>query len=137
MKKLILITILCLGAGLSSYAQKLSREEFLAKKKAYIMEQAELTESEAAKFFPLYFELRGKMRKLESDQNGDALSKGKHTENEYDQALEKKYCNRIESAKLEKHYYSKFKAFLTSEKIYKIHKAEIDFHRTILKKMVR
>ena len=136
MKKLILLIVLCLGVSATLHAQKLSREEFLAKKKAYITEQAELTESEAAKFFPLYFELRGKMRKLENDQNEESL-KGKPAENDYAQVLEKKYNSRIESAKLEKHYYYKFKAFLTNEKIYKIQKAEIDFHRTILKKMVR
>lgn len=137
MKKLILFTVLFLGVHLGLQAQKLSREEFIAKKKAYIKEQAELTEEEATQFFPLYFELRGKIKRLENAQNEESLRKGKPAENEYAQVLEKKYDNRIESAKLEKQYYYKFKAFLTSEKIYKIQKAEIDFHRTILKKMVR
>ncbi len=138
MKKLILIVFLFVSAATMAQ-QRLSREEFLSKKKAYITEQACLTESEAARFFPLYFELRGKVRKMDEAvcQNEEELCKGKPTEAEYNQVLEKMYNNRIETAKLEKQYYFKFKAFLTNEKIYKIQKAEIDFHRTILKKMVR
>ncbi len=137
MKKLILFTLLLVIAGIQIQAQKLTREEFIEKKRAYITEQAGLTEAESIKFFPLYFELRGKIRSLENTSHEDALKKAKPSEQEYSAVLEKRYDNRIESARLEKEYYYKFRSFLTNEKIYKINKAEIDFHRTILKKMVR
>ena len=38
--------------------QQLSREEFRAKQQAFLTEKAGLTREEAAKFFPLYFEMQ-------------------------------------------------------------------------------
>ena len=63
MKKLIvLLVMLChLAPVLQAYdgmqQNRLSREEFRAKQQAYITEKAGLTGDEAAKFFPVYFEL--------------------------------------------------------------------------------
>lgn len=139
MKKTILLVVTCVFACVQMYAQgRLSREEFRAKKQAYISEQAGLTESEAERFFPLYTEMRDKIRKLNNavSQSEKDLAQGKHSDNEYYQMMERIYNNRIEADRLEKLYFYKFKQFLSGEKIYKIHKAEIDFHRRILKNMV-
>ena len=50
--------------------QHLSREEFRAKQKAFIIEQAGLSKEEAAKFFSVYFELQDKKKKL-NDESWD------------------------------------------------------------------
>ena len=48
---LIAACMLCMPAT----AQKKSKEEFRAKKQAYMAEKAGLTKEESEKFFPLYF----------------------------------------------------------------------------------
>ena len=63
MKKLIVLLILMCGFAPLSWAvdgcnEHLTPEEFRAKQKAYITEKAGLTKEEAAKFFPIYFELQ-------------------------------------------------------------------------------
>ena len=68
MKKLIALLVLLCGFMPLLWAadgceQHLSREEFRTKQKAYIIEQAKLTKEEAAKFFPIYFELQDKKEK--------------------------------------------------------------------------
>lgn len=62
MKKLIVLLIMMCGFAPVLWAadgcqQHLSPTEFRAKQQAYITEKAGLTKEEAAKFFPLYFEL--------------------------------------------------------------------------------
>ncbi|MBP8776820.1 MAG: hypothetical protein KBH23_02380 [Bacteroidaceae bacterium] len=115
---------------------RLSREEFRAKEQAYITAKASLTEQEAVRFFPLYFEMKDKVRKLNGApwEKDKKLCQGSHSDAEYGKVMEEAYNNRIAADKLEKQYYYKFKAFLSCEKIYRIQKAEIDFHRELLKR---
>ncbi|MEG1564408.1 MAG: hypothetical protein RR365_11895 [Bacteroides sp.] len=115
--------------------QHLSREEFRAKQKAFITEKAELTKEEVAKFFPLYFELQDKKRKLNEDA-WNLMRQGKDedtTEAEYNKILEEVYNIRIASDKLEKSYFEKFKKTLSCQKIYRVQRAEMRFHRELLK----
>ena len=68
MRKLIALVVLLCGFMPVLWAadgcdQHLSREEFRAKQKAFIIEQAGLNKEEAAKFFPVYFELQDKKKK--------------------------------------------------------------------------
>ena len=67
MKKLIvLLVMMCSLAPVLRAAdgcnQRLSPAEFRARQKAYITEKAGLTKEEAARFFPLYFELQDKKK---------------------------------------------------------------------------
>ena len=83
MRKLIALVVLLCGFMPVLWAadgcdQHLSREEFRAKQKAFIIEQAGLTKEEAAKFFPVYFELQDKKKKL-NDESWDLMRKGKET----------------------------------------------------------
>ena len=69
MKKLIvLLVMMCSLAPVLRAAdgcnQRLSPAEFRARQKAYITEKAGLTKEEAARFFPLYFELQDKKKDL-------------------------------------------------------------------------
>ena len=47
-----------------SEQQRLSPTEFREKQQAFLTEQAGLTKEEAAKFFPLYFQLQDKKKEL-------------------------------------------------------------------------
>lgn len=144
MKKLIvLFVIMCSFAPVLWAAdgcnQHLSPTEFRAKQKAYIMEKAGLTKEEAAKFFPMYFELQDKKKEL-NDKAWELIRKGKDektTEAQYDEIMEGVYDARIASDRLEKTYFGKFKKVLSAKKLYLVQKAEMRFHRELLKGMQR
>lgn len=144
MKKLIvLFVIMCSFAPVLWAAdgcnQHLSPTEFRVKQKAYIMEKAGLTKEEAAKFFPMYFELQDKKKEL-NDKAWELIRKGKDektTEAQYDEIMEGVYDARIASDRLEKTYFGKFKKVLSAKKLYLVQKAEMRFHRELLKGIQR
>lgn len=145
MKRLIiLLFVICgltslLRAADGCNQERLSPEEFRTKQKAFIIEKAGLTQDEAAKFFPVYFELQDKKKEL-TDKTWGLIRKGKGekiTEAQYAEIMEGVFDNRIASDELEKAYYGKFKKILSNKKIYLVQKAEMRFHRELLKGMHR
>ncbi|WP_373735904.1 hypothetical protein [Bacteroides heparinolyticus] len=137
MKKSIVLFIALTGFVLSVRAQRLSPEAFKEKKQIFITEQAELSKEEAAKFFPLYFELQNAKKKL-NDESLDLMRKGKNeatTEAEYEAIVERLLDNRIAADRLDKSYLDKFKKILSYKQIYRVQRAEMYFHREMLKGM--
>ncbi|WP_370794459.1 hypothetical protein [Bacteroides stercorirosoris] len=142
MKKLIvLFIVMCSFTSLlwamDGCNQHLSPDEFRAKQKAYITEKAGLTKEEAAKFFPVYFELQDRKKQL-NDEAWNLLRKGKDektTEAQYNEILEGVYDARIATNRLEKTYFEKFKKILPSKKIYLVQRAEMRFNRELLRGM--
>ena len=141
MKRLIILLFIICGFTPLLWAmdgcnqQRLSPEEFRAKQKAFIIEKAGLNKEEAAKFFPVYFELQDKKKAL-NDKAWGLLRKGKDdktTEAQYAGFLKGVYDARSASDKLERDYYEKFKKILSNKKIYMVQKAEMRFHRELLK----
>ena len=141
MKRLIILLFIICGFTPLLWAmdgcnqQRLSPEEFRAKQKAFIIEKAGLNKEEAAKFFPVYFELQDKKKAL-NDKAWGLLCKGKDdktTEAQYAEILKGVYDARSASDKLERDYYEKFKKILSNKKIYMVQKAEMRFHRELLK----
>ncbi len=117
--------------------QRLTPEEFRAKQQAFITLKAKLTEEEAARFFPIYFELQDQKKRL-TEQAAGLLRKGRDkasTEADYEQLLEGFYDARIASSQLEKTYFEKFKKILPCKKIYLVHRAEMRFRRQLLKEL--
>ena len=141
MKRLIILLFIICGLTPLLWAmdgcnqQRLSPEEFRAKQKAFIIDKAGLNKEEAAKFFPVYFELQDKKKAL-NDKAWGLLRKGKDdktTEAQYAEILKGVYDARSASDKLERDYYEKFKKILSNKKIYMVQKAEMRFHRELLK----
>ena len=141
MKRLIILLFIICGFTPLLWAmdgcnqQRLSPEEFRAKQKAFIIEKAGLNKEEAAKFFPVYFELQDKKKAL-NDKAWGLLRKGKDdktTEAQYAEILKGVYDARSASDKLERDYYEKFKKILSNKKIYMVQKSEMRFHRELLK----
>ena len=141
MKRLIILLFIICGFTPLLWAmdgcnqQRLSPEEFRAKQKAFIIEKAGLNKEEAAKFFPVYFELQDKKKAL-NDKAWGLLRKGKDdktTEAQYAEILKGVYDARSASDKLERDYYEKFKKILSNKKIYMVQKAEMRLHRELLK----
>ena len=141
MKRLIILLFIICGFTPLLWAmdgcnqQRLSPEEFRAKQKAFIIEKAGLNKEEAAKFFPVYFELQDKKKAL-NDKAWGLLRKGKDdktTEAQYAEILKGVYDARSASDKLERDDYEKFKKILSNKKLYMVQKAEMRFHRELLK----
>lgn len=139
MNRLIIIMILFM-AFLSTQAQEkkecLSKEQFREKQKQYFVDKARLTKDEAAKFFPLYFELQDK----KFSYNKEMWSKirktkeGKNiTDAEYSRLTEDVIKTRITIDELELEYLHKYKKVLSPKKIYDIQRAEMKFSRELLK----
>ena len=137
MKKLIALVVLLCGFMPVLWAadgcdQHLSREEFRNKQKA-----AGLTKEEAAKFFPVYFELQEKKKKL-NDESWSLMRQGKDdktTEAQYEEIVAKVCDNRIAADRLDKSYLDRFKKILSNKKIFLVQRAEMRFHREMLKGM--
>lgn len=142
MKKRVAVWIVALAFAPLMWAtggcdQRLSKDEFRAKQQAYITEKAGLTSEEAEAFFPLYFELQDRKHQL-NEEAWKLMREGKQenlSEERYDEIMEGVYDARISSDRLEKTYYGKFKKILSSKKIYQVQRAEMRFHRELLKGM--
>lgn len=142
MRKLIALVVLLCGFipvlwAVDGCDQRLSREEFRAKQKAFITEKAGLTKEEAVKFFPVYFELQDRKKKL-NDESWELIHKGKNdktTEAQYEEIIEKVSDNRIAADRLDRSYLDKFKKILPNKKIYLVQRAEMRFHREMIKGM--
>ena len=66
---LLIISIVCLAATAQEQTgaprrPRMTPEEFQSKQKEFIIQHAELTDTESAAFFPLYFELQQKKHQL-------------------------------------------------------------------------
>ena len=140
MKRLSVIVIALVGLVLSAWpvegvSQQLTREEFRARQQAFLTEKAGLTVEEAAKFFPLYFELQDRKKEL-NDQAWKLMRQGKDeqtTESQYGEILDGVYDARVSISELERSYIKKFRKILSNKKIYLIQRAEMRFHRELLK----
>ncbi|WP_300727735.1 hypothetical protein [uncultured Bacteroides sp.] len=135
MKRILYTLLILLCTGLSLSAQKLSKEEFRKRQEAFITQKAELTPQEAERFFPLYFELEDKKAAC-NKKAWEKIRKGKEenlTDAEYNDIVEDVIKLRIKGNELELEYVRKFKEFLPSKKIYNIQRAEMRFHRELLK----
>jgi hypothetical protein len=136
MKRYILITLLMMTALLPTLAQqKCNREEFRAKQEAYLTEQAELTQDEAAHFFPLYFELQDKKKALNDAAFAKAKTgkEGTATEKEYEDILDQLAQARLACDRLDVEYLGRFKQILSAKKLYFLQRAEMKFHRDLVR----
>lgn len=135
-----LLILLWIGISMQAQDKKkpgFSKEEFRARQESYLAEKAELTKEEAAKFFPVYFELQDR-KKAVNDEGWKQIHKGKNpktTEAEYEQIIDNIVKARIDADKLDLEYLQKFKKILSAKKIYKVQRAEMRYHRDILKIM--
>lgn len=131
---LTLLLILCVS-GIQAQNTKFSKEEFRNRQKEFLIQQAGLSNDEAQKFFPLYFELQDK-KQAYNKEAWQKLRQGKNpntTETEYGKIVEDVIQARIATDELELEYVRKYKQFLPAKKIYLLQKAEMRFHRELLK----
>ena len=110
--------------------RRMNIEEFEKRKVEYIRKEAELTNSEADKFFPLKNELtrqKFELRKMHRDRVQKIKDNSDISEAEYRKLLEDDVEVKLKEAALDKEFAKKFEGVLTPEKLYKAQQAERDF----------
>ena len=128
---IICIPLPAQNANECNQARKMLRQ----KKEAFMTRHAQLTDEEAAKFFPLYFELHKRQNELRKNAWKCMCNEHKQelNESDYDSMLHQWIESENLSHELDQLYMEKYKTFLTSKKIYKLLKADILFNRRLLK----
>jgi len=131
---MLLACILCLPT-FAQKKNKCSENEFRAKKQAYMVKKAGLTQEESEKFFPLYFEFQDKKKAINKEA-WNIAKKGKTpetTNEEYEEIIDNFFDDQEAIVKLEREYINKYRTVLSDKKIYMIYWAEIKFSRNMLK----
>ena len=112
-------------------------EIFKAHKRDYLRERAELSDKEAAEFFPIYEELQTKMFRVQDDASRAIKrlmrSKEPVSETEYRAAVEKKIEAEMQEALLQKEYFEKVLQILPAQKIVKIFDSEARFSQEMMR----
>ena len=114
-------------------------EIFKAHKRDYLRERAELSDKEAAEFFPIYEELQTKMFRVQDDASRAIKrlmrSKEPVSETEYRAAVEKKIEAEMQEALLQKEYFEKFLQILPAQKIVKIFDSEARLSQVMIRNL--
>ena len=128
--------MLCLVAGAVAQERqpqqeerrrRFSHEEFQSRQKEYITQKAQLTPEEAEAFFPLFFELQNKKFTLEREaRKSIRRNKG-----------EKMSDVKIEIARLEKEYCTKYLKVIPACKLVGVQHAETSFQRDLMRRMMQ
>ena len=138
MKKGIIILSYLLICSFSALAQqkqgKFNPEEFKAKLESFVTHEAGFTQAEAQAFYPIYFEMKGKQRRLQ--RSIYQLKKNAPCANAEDKdfaiAIQKIKDLGVEMAQLEVAYYKKLCQAVSPQKVYRAMCAEDRFHRKML-----
>ena len=107
--------------------RRMNIEEFEKRKVEYIKKEAELTNSEADKFFPLNNELtrmKFELRKNHRDKVQKIKDNSSISDAEYSKLLEDDVEVKLKEAALDKEFAKKFEGVLTPEKLYRAQQAE-------------
>jgi hypothetical protein len=116
---------------------RLSPAEFRAKQKDFITRDAGLTDDEAAKFFPIYYELQDK-KKVINDKLWQLVHQGDDdnlTDSQYAKILQQISDGHIAIDRLDKSYLSRFRKVIPYKKILKVHRSEMRFSRFLIRGM--
>lgn len=142
MKK-ILVVLLLLIQVVGFAQEKLSeekRKEFDAQKVAFYTQELDLSPEEAAKFWPLYNEMRKKMREIESvvrKKSRDIKEAKGITEDAYKKAILEVFDCEQNMQNVKKEYYQKMLQILPPSKLWKLDEAERKFHRQLFERLKR
>ena len=133
MKRLVLM-IICVWMALTVSAQerKFSPEKFQADMEAYISREANLTEEQSQKLFPLLREMQGKQRTIMGKER--QMRKNKPADDAACADYIKQYDKmQIELKTIEQSYHKKMMTVIPASKLFDVIKAENRFHRQMMK----
>ena len=140
----LLTIILILAISFNANAQENKRrhfspEEFQKHQREYITAKAGLTQEEADRFFPIFFELQKKKFTLEQEARKSIKKERgeKMNEEQCREFVNKMSEVKIDIAKLEKEYTAKYLEVIPACKLLGIQHAETTFQRDLMKRIMR
>jgi hypothetical protein len=110
---------------------RFNKKEFQQRMEAELTKKAELTPEEAKLFFPIYNELKEKQRGY-FHQIHELKKKAGGDEGAYAATIARIKELQVESAQLEQNYYRRLVEVIPASKVFKVMKAEDDFHRRMV-----
>lgn len=115
-----------------------SPKEFLQQQEKFITDEAQISQNEATKFFPMFHEMNDQLRKKEKrvrDLMREVRTK-QLTEAQCKSILQEVDSLALEKVKIENNYHKKFLTVLSVEKVLKVLEANRRFDRQLLKRMI-
>ncbi len=139
MKKILLILCIVFAFGIKTNGQPQEKVEAL--KVGFITQRLDLTTEEAKVFWPVYNKYSDELKKLRRTTKGklseefDELSK--MSDADADKMLNEMTNFKVSEAELIKKYAAEFKKVLPVKKVVLLFKAENDFKRELLNKLMQ
>lgn len=117
--------------------RKFDPEKFKSELIKFITSEANLTEDEARKFFPVFFEMKEKMRNLEHQKGRIVRMAAESNMNEKDsqRALSEKLALEKKLLRVEQQYVERLTKIVGARKLIKVFHADSRFGRKIFKQM--
>lgn len=134
---IISLTFISLLAPFICNAQDNPREKIESAKIAFITEKLNLSPSEAQKFWPLYNEFSNKQNALQKEMKKARLDYdfGDISDKEARALIEKSLDIKARELELDRSYAIKFQEAISPVKVLKLHRAEADFKRLLLRRL--
>lgn len=113
-----------------SQDRKMNMADYEKRKKEFVTKEAELTQEESNKYFPLSNELDQKkfrLRRSHREKVQSIKDNSNISEEEYRKMLDDDVEVKLQEAALDKEYAAKFEKVLSPEKLYKAQQAERNF----------
>ena len=131
----ILMLIISMSVAAQGKKEKFNPQKFLAELETRIIEEANLTQQEAAKFIPVYREMSKKQhhlyKQLKSYRRLDNAD-----EDAYKKAIVSTDDIEVKLKKIQQQYHQKFLNILPASKVYNILRIEKRFHRQEFSKKI-
>lgn len=140
MKKILVILLMmihCVGFAQEKLSEE-KRKEFDSQKIAFFTQELDLSPVEATKFWPLYNEMRKKIREVESSMRKKALEikESKDVkEDVYKQAVMEVLSREQKMQDIKKEYFVKMLDVIPASKLWKLDEAERKFHRQLFARL--
>ena len=146
--KRIVFTLICIMLTMGMMAEgkqekkhdkagqwQFSPEKYYQHMEDFITKEANLSDTEKTKFFPLFKEMLEAQRKIVEQEREIMRSfRNAKTESEFQNIIEKTTSLQVENKKIEQTYYKKFGKVLTWEKICKVRMAQTKFNMHALRR---
>jgi hypothetical protein len=131
-KYCLLLAVMMIATLTNAQEKKFSPEQFDAELQKFITWDAKLTPEEAAKFFPLYWEMQKKQRELYAKQQQIARNKPADDKG-CRQIIKERDEIELDMKRVQLDYHNKFMNVLSPSKVYDALRSENKFHRHKMK----
>ena len=136
LRRVVLLFGVLISACLSYAQGRLDFNKIKAEAHDFIIKEATMTSQEAARFFPVYDEMKTKQRVF-FDKLRSIHSSKPTTEGEAYKRIEQADAYEIKLKQIEEHYHKKMLKTISATKLLQVLEAERRFHRQMFRKMAR